>query len=112
LELNQEFIEVIENVHMKARNKALSFYSKSREAKDRYLELYIRNAITELKSDSSRYGRDIIIRRLILSYLSGYLAQTLGLDFHSSTEELYYLLRKNQGLEDFISEFVEHITNG
>ncbi len=110
--LNEKFIDVIESIHMKARSRALSFYNKSRDAKDRYLELYVKNAITELKEDGSRYGKDIILRKLVLSYLSGYLAQTLGLDFHSSTEELYYLLRKKEDLEDFISEFLAYFSNG
>ncbi len=110
IELYERFIEVMENVHMRIRNKALNFYSKSREGKDRYLELYIRNAITELRDDT-RYSKDIVIRRLVLNYLSTYLAQTLGLDFHASTEEVYYILRKNSSLEDFIKEFTLFINN-
>ena len=110
-ELNDRFIEAIEFIHMNVRKQAMRFYSKDRDAKDRYIELYVRNAITELKADA-RYGKDIMLRRLVLSYLSGYLAQTLGLDYHPSTEELYYVLRKNKGLEDFIREFIDYVLHG
>lgn len=110
--LNDKFIDIIESIHLKARNIGLRFYSKSREAKDRHLELYIKNAITELKGDASAYSKEIVLRKLLLSYLSGYLAQTLGVDLHSSTEELYYILRKKVEMEDFISEFIEYIKDG
>ncbi len=109
--LYEQFIEVMENVHMGVRKKALNFYNKSRESKDRYLELYIRNAITELNDDKIRYGKDILLRRLVLNYLSAYLAQTLGLDFHASSEEIYYALRKSNSLEDFINQFIASINN-
>lgn len=104
--LNTRFIEVMEVVHMKLRNRALRFYNKSREEKDKYLELYIKNALIELNNEISSYGKEVTLRKLILNYLSHYIAQTLGLDLHPSTEELYYILRKEKKMEDLISELL------
>ncbi|MEM2856690.1 MAG: hypothetical protein QW416_06280 [Candidatus Nitrosocaldaceae archaeon] len=109
--LSEKFIEVVELVHMKARMKAINFYNRKREDKDRYLSLYIKNALDELKYDISNYGKEIALRKLLLNHFSTYLAQTLGIDLHLATEELYYLLRKEKELEDLISEFINRLNN-
>lgn len=111
--LNEEFINVVEDVHMHSRTKALNFYKRSREAKDRYVESYFKNALTELQTDAGKHGANTALRKIVLNYLSAYLAQTLGIDFHASTEELYYILRKYEDfdnyLEDFLGRFVKEL---
>ncbi len=111
--LNDEFIDAVESIHMGSRMKAMSFYKRNRESKDRYIESYFKNALTELQSDSARHGGDMALRKVVLNYLSSYLAQTLGIDFHASTEELYYILRKHEDfdnyLQDFLHKFVKEL---
>jgi len=111
--LNDEFIDVVEDIHMGSRMKAMNFYKGNREAKDKYIESYFKNALTELLNDASRHGANAALRKIMLNYLSSYLAQTLGIDFHASTEELYYILRKHttldSHLEDFLQRFVKEL---
>jgi len=111
--LNDEFIDLVEDIHMRSRMKASSFYNRSREAKDRYVESYFKNALTELQTDAAKHGANTALRKIMLNYLSSYLAQTLGIDFHASTEELYYVLRKHEDfdnyLEDFLDKFVKEL---
>ncbi|MEM3085468.1 MAG: hypothetical protein QXP61_10355, partial [Nitrososphaerales archaeon] len=87
--LNDEFISAVEEIHMRSRMLAPHFYNRSRDDKDRYIESYFRNALTELQADISGHDVAIAIRKLILNYLSIYLAQTLGVDHHASMEEMY-----------------------
>ena len=111
--LNDQFIDIVEDIHMRSRTKALTFYNRSREAKDRYVESYFKNALTELQTDAGKHSANTALRKIVLSYLSAYLAQTLGIDFHASTEELYYVLRKHEDfdmyLEDFLGKFVKEL---
>ena len=104
--LNDEFIDVVEDIHMRSRMKATSFYKRSREAKDRYVESYFKNALTELQTDAAKHGGNMALRKIVLNYLSSYLAQTLGIDFHASTEELYYILRKHEDLDNYLEDFL------
>jgi hypothetical protein len=104
--LNEEFINIVEEVHMRSRTKALNFYSRSREAKDRYVESYFKNALTELHTDAAKHGGNTALRKIVLNYLSAYLAQTLGVDFHASTEELYYILRKYEDFDNYLEDFL------
>ena len=104
--LNEEFINIVEDVHMRSRTKALNFYKRSRGAKDRYVESYFKNALTELQTDAGKHGANTALRKVILNYLSAYLAQTLGIDFHASTEELYYILRKYEDLDNYLENFL------
>ncbi len=108
-ELNERFIYALEYVHLYSRARALWFYSKGREEKDNYLSMHIKNALAELEHESKGYGKEYIARRLMLSYLSSYIAQIIGLDLHASTEELYYLLRKRDDLEHAIARFIREI---
>jgi hypothetical protein len=93
-QLNDQFIEMVENIHMKRRTMGLSFVLKSREAKDRRIESQIKNTLNELLGDASYYGSEIVLRKLIVSQIALELAQNLGIDYHASTEELYYYMRK------------------
>jgi len=104
--LNDEFIDLVEDIHMRSRMKAMNFYERSREAKDRYVESYFKNALTELQTDAMKHGANIALRKIVLNYLSSYLAQTLGIDFHASTEELYYILRKHEDFDDYLEDFL------
>jgi hypothetical protein len=93
-QLNDQFIEMVENIHMKRRTMGLSFVLKSREAKDRRIESQFKNTLNELLGDASYYGSEIVLRKLIVSQIALELAQNLGIDYHASTEELYYYMRK------------------
>jgi hypothetical protein len=85
---------MVENIHMKRRTMGLSFVLKSREAKDRRIESQFKNTLNELLGDASYYGSEIVLRKLIVSQIALELAQNLGIDYHASTEELYYYMRK------------------
>jgi hypothetical protein len=114
--LNLEFIDVVEQVHMKERNMGGAFAARERESKDSYLEAYFSNVLDELTSDLQFASHDVILRKLLLSYLSLYLAQTIGIDYHAATEELYYLLRKdesrNSKIAHLIAKFESKIKTG
>jgi hypothetical protein len=94
-ELNNGFIEMVENIHMKQRMMGVTFAIKTREAKDRYLDSQLKNALDELLADTTNYGADILLRKLVLSYIVLEIAQNLGIDYHAATEELYYYMRKH-----------------
>jgi hypothetical protein len=93
-QLDDQFIEMVENVHMKQRTMGLTFVLKSREAKDRRIESQFKNTLNELLGDASHYGSEIVLRKLIMSQIALELAQNLGIDYHAATEELYYYMRK------------------
>lgn len=112
--LNDQFIEMIETIHMKQRMIGVTFSIKTREAKDRYIDLNLKNFLEELSTDLVNYGSDIILRKLLLSSISLQIAQNIGIDHHSATEELYYYIRKNeqntnQNITHFIDKFYERI---
>lgn len=93
--MNDEFITMVEDIHMKGRMMGTTFAITSREAKDRYIDSNFKNTLSELGSDASVYGTEIVMRRLILSNIALNIAQNLGIDYHAATEELYYYMRKN-----------------
>lgn len=93
-DLNDRFIEMVENIHMKQRMMGVTFAIKTREAKDRYVDSQFKNALDELLSDTANYGIDIALRKLVMSYIALEIAQNLGIDYHAATEELYYYMRK------------------
>ncbi len=105
--LNDRFIQAMEYLHLYSRARALWFYSKDRVEKDDYLMMHVRNAIAEIEYEAREYGNDAVFRRLLLSYLSTYIAQIIGMDLHASTEELYYLLRKKGELEEEIERVIK-----
>jgi hypothetical protein len=93
--LNDQFISMVEQIHMKARMMGITFAIKTREAKDRYVDANFKNTLSELVSDASVYGTELLMRKLILSHIALNIAQNLGIDYHAATEELYYYMRKN-----------------
>jgi hypothetical protein len=84
----------MENVHMKQRMMGVAFVIKTREAKNRYVDSQFKNALDKLLSDMAKYGVDIALRKLVMSYIALEIAQNLGIDYHAATEELYYHMRK------------------
>lgn len=104
--LNLQFIDVVEQVHMRERNMGSAFAARERESKDSYLEAYFANVLDELTSDLQFASHDVLLRKLLLSYLSLYLAQTIGVDYHAATEELYYLLRKDDSKNSKIAQLI------
>ena len=104
--LNREFIDIVEQIHMNERHLGASFTLRERESKDNYLEAYFSNVLDELTSDLITSSHQIILRKLLLSYLALYLAQTIGVDYHAATEELYYLLRKDDNKNSKISQLI------
>ena len=94
--LNDEFISMVEQIHMKARVMGTVFAIKTRDAKDRYIDSNFKNTLWELTSDASVYGTEIVMRRLILSNIALNIAQNLGIDYHAAMEELYYYMRKKE----------------
>lgn len=110
--LNDEFISMVEDIHMKARMMGAAFAIKVREAKDRYIDANFKNTLSELQADASIYGTEIVMRKLLLSNIALNIAQNLGIDYHAATEELYYYMRKNDGethaaLMQFVNSIME-----
>jgi hypothetical protein len=113
--LNDTFIEMVENIHMKQRMMGIPFSIKSRDSKDRYIESNFKNLLAELSSDLINYGSDIVLRKLLISSIALEIAQNIGIDYHASTEELYYYMRKNdqkthEGILEFIDGFYKRIS--
>ena len=107
--LNEEFVETVEQIHMTERGLGGSFAIRERESKDSYLDAYFVNVLDELGSDLVQYSPDILLRKVLLAYLSLYIAQTIGVDYHAATEELYYILRKNEKKNLQLDEFIEKL---
>jgi hypothetical protein len=93
---------------MSERGLGGSFAMRERESKDAYLNAYFGNVLDELKTDMSQYSPEILLRKLLLAYLSLYIAQTIGVDYHAATEELYYILRKNEKNNLRLDEFIDN----
>lgn len=111
-ELNDRFITMVENIHMKQRMMGLTFAIKTREAKDRYIDSQFKNALAELLADTANYGTDIVLRKLVMSYMGLGIAQNLGIDYHAATEELYYYMRKrDEETHTALMKLVQSIVN-
>lgn len=114
LQLNDSFIEMVENVHMKQRMMAIPFSIRTRESKDRYIDSNLKNVLSELSADLVNYGTDIVLRKLLILSISLEIAQNIGIDYHAATEELYYYMRKKDEdthtkILEFIDRFYERI---
>ena len=109
--LNQDFIETVEQIHMSERGMGGAFAFRERESKDAYLNTYLTNVLDELSSDLVMFSPEILLRKLLLVYLSLYIAQTIGVDYHAATEELYYILRKDEEKNRIINDFVVKLQN-
>ena len=105
---------MVEAVHMKKRMIGIAFSIKTRQAKDRYIDMNFKNFLEEISTDLVQYGTDIVLRKLLLSSISLQIAQNIGIDYHAATEELYYYIRKNeqitnQNMIQFIDSFYDKI---
>jgi hypothetical protein len=114
LQLNDSFIEMVENVHMKQRMMAIPFSIRTRESKDKYIDSNLKNVLSELSADLVNYGTDIVLRKLLILAISLEIAQNIGIDYHAATEELYYYMRKKDQdthtkILEFIDRFYERI---
>jgi hypothetical protein len=108
--LNDSFIEMVESIHMKRRMTGTAFAIKTRESKDKYIYSNLKNTLAELHADVLNYGPDIALRHLLISMISLEIAKNLGIDYHASTEELYYFMRKNdQETQDILMEFMDKL---
>jgi hypothetical protein len=94
---------------MNDRMMGVQFSIKSREAKDRYIDANMKNVISELSFDIKQYGKEIILRKLLLSLITVQLAQDIFVDHHAATEELYYFMKKNNDSDTLIHEFINKI---
>jgi hypothetical protein len=65
--LNEVFIDIIEKIHMKQKLMGVRFSLKSREAKHRYINSQMKDGLYELDVDLANYGKDIVMRKLLLS---------------------------------------------
>jgi hypothetical protein len=109
-QLNDRFIEMVEKIHMKERMMGVIFSIKSREAKDRFIDANLKNVIAELSFDIKQYGKELVLRKLLLSLVTVQLAQNIGVDHHAATEELYYFMKKNIDSDNLIHEFINKIS--
>jgi hypothetical protein len=49
------------------------------------------------------------MRKLLITYLSLHLAQSLGVDHHAAKEELYYYMqKKDHETHTMMTEFMDH----
>jgi hypothetical protein len=107
-QLNDSFIEMVEEVHMKQRMMGIPFSIRTRDSKDKYIDSNLRNVLSELSTDLVNYGTDIVLRKLLVTSISLEIAQNIGIDFHAATEELYYYMRKtDQDTHTRILEFID-----
>ena len=110
--LTDQFIEMVENIHMKQRLMGGGFSIKTREAKDRFIDSKLKTVLAEFFADLVNYGVDIVLRKLLMSSVSLEIAQTIGVDYHAANEELYYYMRKidqetHAEITDFINRFCQ-----
>lgn len=109
-QLNDRFIDMVEKIHMKERMMGVQFSIKSREAKDRFIYANLKNVIAELSFDIKQYGKELVLRKLLLSLITVQLAQNIGVDHHAATEELYYFMKKNIDSDNLILKFINKIS--
>jgi hypothetical protein len=110
--LNDQFIEMVENIHMKQRLMGGGFSIKTRKDKDRFIDSNLKTVLAEFSADLVNYGVDIVLRKLLISSISLEIAQTVGIDYHAANEELYYYMRKKDQethaqITDFINGFCQ-----
>jgi len=64
--LNEIFIDMVEKIHMKQRMMGVSFSLKSRDSKNRYISSQMKDGLYELDVDLVNYGKDIVMRKLLI----------------------------------------------
>lgn len=108
--IDLSFIEMVEKIHLKDRLMGTGFAIKNRDAKDAYIYSNFKNTLAELHSDLIKYGPDIVMRKLLMSMISLELAKNIGIDYHASTEELYYFMRKKDDeTKNKLIEFMDQL---
>ena len=101
--LNEIFID-----HMKQRMMGVSFSLKSRDSKNRYRDSQMKDELYDLDVDLVNFGKDIVMWKLLITYLSLLLAQPVGVDHHAAKEELYYYMRtKDLETHTMLTEFMD-----
>ena len=93
-QLNESFIEMVEDVHMKQRMMGVPFSIKTRESKDKYIDSNLKNVLSELSSNLVNYGTDIVLRKLLIMSVSLEIAQNLGIDYHAANRRALLLYAK------------------
>ena len=68
--LNDAFVEMVEDIHMKRRMMAIPFVLKSRNAKDKYIDSNFKNFLEEKSSELVNYGYDLVLRKLLISAIA------------------------------------------
>src|SRR6476646_5929288 len=109
---NDQFIEMVENIHMKQRLMGGGFSIKTREAKERFIDSNLKTVLAEFSADLVNYGLEIVLQKLLISSISLEIAQTIGVDYHAANEELHYYMRKKDQethaqITDFINRFCQ-----
>lgn len=94
--LNDAFVEMVEDIHMKQRMMAIPFVLKSRSAKDKHIESNFKNFLEEKSSELINYGYDLILRKLLISAIVLEIAQNIGIDYHAAIKRLFYYMRKRR----------------
>ena len=54
----------------------------------------MKDGLYELNVDLVNYGKDIVMRKPFITYLSLQLVQSVGVDHHAAKEELYYYMQQ------------------
>ncbi len=69
-----------------------------------------KNTTEELLSDVASFGVEAAMRKLVLAHAALQVAQSIGLDYHAATEELYHYMRHHdeseKDLEGLISSLL------
>ncbi len=86
------------------------------EKQDKYIYSNFKNTLVELHSDIVNYGSDIALRKLLLSMIPLEITKNIGIDHHTSPEELYYFMRKidnetHENLLEFINQLYQRMVN-
>jgi hypothetical protein len=69
----------------------------------------MKDGLHELDVDLVNYGKEKVMRKLLITYLSLLLAQSVGVDHHAAKEELYYYMRtKDHETRTMLTEFMDH----
>lgn len=55
----------------------------------------MKDGLYELGVDLVDYGKDIVMRKLLITYLSLQLAQSVVADHHAAKEEFYYANKRS-----------------
>jgi len=75
--LNDAFVEMVEDIHMKRRMMAIPYVLKSRNAKDKYIDSNFKNFLEEKSSELVNYGYDLVLRKLLISAIALEIAQNI-----------------------------------